>query len=101
MAKSGERSTSREAVAATLTLRNAGQAEATITGVGTRHEPRSNEPFPRDDALAPGEAITYEAGAAADGNVLTRQFVFDDDRIGVDEGAEVLTAAGERFTQLC
>jgi hypothetical protein len=82
------------------TVKNNSNASVTIETVGSIHEPRSNEPFPVNEQLDPGETVTFESGFDATQNVLVNQFIYDNE-VGSQEGAEVVTSTGERFTALC
>lgn len=70
-----------------------------IRRVGSIYEPRSNEPFTVDRTLRRGRAITFESGQRANQNVLTRQYIYNND-VGSREGARVSTSAG-RFRDRC
>ncbi|CAA9562431.1 MAG: hypothetical protein AVDCRST_MAG88-1610 [uncultured Thermomicrobiales bacterium] len=62
--------------------------------LGTLHQPRTNEPFRLSGTLAPGAGITFQSGERAAANVLTRQFIHDNDQ-PEREGAVLLTPFGE------
>ena len=82
----------------TYVANNTGRA-ITIRRVGSIYEPRSNEPFYVGVRLRPHRAITFESGYAADQNVLTRQYIYDN-YVGTSEGARVATSIG-RFVDRC
>jgi hypothetical protein len=84
----------------TTTIQNDGTTSVTIETVGSIHEPRSNEPFAVDEPLDAGGSITFESGTGAAQNVLTEQFIYDNE-VGSEEGAEVITSTGESFTARC
>lgn len=52
-----------------------------IVEISSIDDPRENEPFFVGEEVAAGESITFESGSAADVNVLTEQFIFDDDNL--------------------
>ena len=64
----------------------------TVQSVGSIFQPRAEEPFPRNDQLAPGQSITYESGATASLNRLTDQEIFISSV--AEEGVRVQTSAG-------
>jgi hypothetical protein len=70
-----------------------------IRKVGSIFQPRSNEPFRVNRTLRPHRAITFESGSSANQNVLTRQFIYNND-VGRKEGARVATSIG-RFVDRC
>ena len=72
----------------------------TIKKVGSIYQPRSNEPFTVNRTLRAGRAIRFESGYEADQNVLTRQYIYNND-VGSQEGARVTTASGARFVDRC
>lgn len=52
-----------------------------IVEISSIDDPRENEPFFIGEEIGPGESITFESGDAADDNVLTEQFIFDDENL--------------------
>ena len=72
----------------------------TIKKVGSIHQPRSNEPFTVNRTLRAGKTIRFESGYDADRNVLTRQYIYDNE-VGSREGARVTTGSGTRFVDRC
>jgi len=72
----------------------------TIKKVGSIYQPRSNEPFTVNRTLRGGRTITFESGSDADRNVLTRQYIYNND-VGSREGARVTTGSGARFVDRC
>jgi hypothetical protein len=72
----------------------------TIKKVGSIHQPRSNEPFAVNRTLRANRTIRFESGYDADQNVLTRQYIYDNE-VGSKEGARVTTASGGRFIDRC
>jgi hypothetical protein len=64
-----------------------------VRTVGSIYKPRTNEPFRVDRTLRRGRSIAFESGPAANGNVLTRQYVFNSE-VGSSEGARVATSVG-------
>jgi hypothetical protein len=70
-----------------------------VRRVTSIYQPRSNEPFRVDRTLRRGRSIAFEAGPAADRNVLTRQYVFNSE-VGTREGARVATSV-DRFADRC
>ncbi len=71
----------------------------TVRTVGSIHQPRSNEPFRVKRTLLRGKTIAFESGYDADQNVLTRQYIYDNE-VGSKEGARVGTSVG-RFVDRC
>lgn len=71
----------------------------TIKRVGSIYQPYSSEPFYVGLRLRPNRAVTFESGAAADSNTLTRQYIYNND-VGRSEGARVATSIG-RFVDRC
>jgi hypothetical protein len=69
----------------TTTIQNNGNTSVTIEDVGSIHEPRSDEPFSVDEPLDAGGSITFESGSGASQNVLTEQFIYDNE-VGSEEG---------------
>jgi len=74
-------------------VKNNRNSRITIRNVGSIYQPRSNEPFRVGRILRPGRAVRFESGAAADMNVLTRQYIYNND-VGTREGARVKTSVG-------
>jgi hypothetical protein len=72
----------------------------TIKKVGSIYQPRSNEPFTVNRRLRANRTIRFESGSGADRNVLTRQYIYNND-VGSKEGARVTTGAGTRFVDRC
>jgi hypothetical protein len=70
-----------------------------VRKVGSIYKPRSNEPFTVNRTLRPNRAITFESGFDANRNVLTRQYIYNND-VGSREGARVSTSEG-RFRDRC
>jgi len=70
-----------------------------VRKVGSIYKPRSNEPFTVNRILRRGRAITFESGFDANSNVLTRQYIYNND-VGSREGARVSTSVG-RFRDRC
>lgn len=56
------------------------------------NDPRPNEPFTLSGTLQPGESATFTSGQGATGNVLTEQFIYDNE--APDEGAGLSTPFG-------
>lgn len=77
----------------TVRVTNGTNASITIRTIGSLYQPRNNEPFSIGASLGAGKSRTYEAGAAADSNVLTHQYIFANN-VGSDEGARVVTNVG-------
>ncbi len=57
-----------------------------IVEISSIDDPRENEPFFIGEEIGPGETITFESGDAADDNLLTNQFIFDNENLE-NEGA--------------
>jgi hypothetical protein len=70
-----------------------------VRKVGSIYKPRSNEPFRVNRTLRRGRAVTFESGQRANQNVLTRQYIYNND-VGSREGARVSTSVG-RFRDRC
>jgi hypothetical protein len=70
-----------------------------VRKVGSIYQPRSNEPFRVRVKLRPDQAVTFESGQRANQNVLTRQYIYNND-VGSREGAKVKTSVG-RFIDKC
>jgi hypothetical protein len=70
-----------------------------VRKVGSIYKPRSNEPFRVRETLRPGRAVVFESGGDANRNVLTRQYIYNND-VGRKEGARVATSEG-RFRDRC
>lgn len=84
----------------TTVIKNVGSGPVTLTSVGSLYQPRSNEPFSVSRTLQPGQSVTYQTGAAASSNVLTQQYIYNND-VGSTEGARVRTSTGATFTDRC
>ena len=84
----------------TTRVKNNRNTAITINTVGSIYQPRSNEPFTVNRRLGGGRSITFESGYDADQNVLTRQYIYNND-VGTQEGARVMTASGTRFIDRC
>jgi hypothetical protein len=84
----------------TTRVKNNRNTAKTIKKVGSIYQPRSNEPFTVNRKLGGGRSITFESGSGADQNVLTGQYIYNND-VGAKEGARVTTASGARFVDRC
>jgi hypothetical protein len=84
----------------TTHVKNNRNTAKTIKTVGSIYQPRSNEPFLVNRRQGGGRSITFESGSGADQNVLTRQYIYNND-VGSKEGARVTTASGARFVDRC
>jgi hypothetical protein len=73
------------------TVKNRGTTTFTVTKVGSTYLPRSNEPFRVSKTLQPGQSITFQTGYDATRNILTRQYIYNND---TRDGAKVVTSAG-------
>lgn len=71
-----------------VTVRNNSAGAIRVTAVGSIYQPYSSEPYAVSRALAKGAAVTFQSGAAASSNVLTRTYLFNND-VGTAEGARV------------
>ncbi len=60
---------------------NLDELPISIVQISSIDDPRDNEPFFIGEEIGPGETLTFESGDAADDNVLTNQFIFDDDNL--------------------
>ena len=89
-----------KAVPEVTRVENNRNRKITIKKVGSIYQPRSNEPFTVNRTLRAGGAIRFECGYDADQNVLTRQYIYNND-VGSKEGARVTTASGARFVDRC
>src|SRR5919202_3492450 len=63
----------------TTRVKNNRNTAKTIKTVGSIYQPRSNEPFLVNRKLGGGRSITFESGSGADQNVLTRQYIYNND----------------------
>ena len=70
-----------------------------VKTVGSVYRPYDFEPITFNLTLRRGRAITFESGPRANGNVLTKQYIFNSD-VGSREGARVATSVG-RFVDRC
>ena len=70
-----------------------------VKNVGSIYRPYDFEPITVNQTLRRGRAITFESGPRANGNVLTKQYIFNSD-VGSREGARVATSVG-RFVDHC
>lgn len=61
-------------------------------------QPRPNEPFALSGTLRPGESAVFTTGQGATGNVLTEQFIYDNE--APNEGLRLNTPFGA-LTVLC
>ena len=89
-----------QATPETTRVENNRNRTITIKKVGSIYQPRSNEPFRVNRRLGGGRSITFESGYDANRNVLTRQYIYNND-VGSKEGARVTTASGARFIDRC
>ncbi len=62
------------------------------------NDPRSNEPFALSGTVAAGASVTFQTGTGATANVLTNQFIYDNE--AANEGARLGTPFGT-LTVLC
>ena len=74
-------------------VKNNRNSRITIGSVGSIYQPRTNEPFRVGRVLRLGRAVRFESGYDADMNVLTRQYIYNND-VGRREGARVRTSVG-------
>lgn len=79
------------------TIKNNSSASITVRKVGSTYQPYSYEPITVNKRLAPGAAVTYQTGHGAVRNVLTRNYIYNNN--GRD-GAKVVTTIGT-FTKRC
>ena len=77
----------------TTRVKNNTNRSIKIRSVGSIYQPRSNEPFTVNRTLRPDRAITFESGYDANSNVLTRQYIYNND-VGSKEGARAKTSVG-------
>jgi hypothetical protein len=71
-----------------------------VNKVGSIYRPRPGvEPRLVNKTLKPDKTITFESGQKADSNVLTKQYIYEND-VGSREGARVFTSVG-RFIDKC
>jgi hypothetical protein len=71
----------------------------TIRTVGSIYRPYDFEPLRVNQRLGGGRAMTFESGPNANGNVLTKQYIFNSS-VGSKEGARVATSDGT-FSDRC
>jgi hypothetical protein len=79
------------------TITNNSASSITIKKVGSTYQPYSYEPITVNRSLAPGAKVTFQSGNAATRNVLTRNYIYNNN--GLD-GAKVVTSIGS-FTKRC
>lgn len=79
------------------TIGNTSKKSFTIETVGSTYQPYSFEPFHVNHVLKPGQWISYQTGSAAHTNVLTHDYIYDNN--GKD-GARVATTLGT-FSEHC
>jgi hypothetical protein len=70
-----------------------------IRTVGSIYRPYDFEPLSVGKRLGGGRTMTFESGPRANGNVLTKNYIFNSD-VGSREGARVATSVG-RFVDHC
>ena len=70
-----------------------------IGKVGSIYRPYDFEPISVGKRLGGGRTVTFESGPRANGNVLTKNYIFNSD-VGSREGARVGTSVG-RFVDRC
>jgi hypothetical protein len=71
-----------------------------VKKVSSIYKPRPGvEPVPVNRTLKPDKSITFESGQKADSNILTKQYIYEND-VGSREGARVFTSVG-RFIDKC
>ena len=70
-----------------------------IGKVGSVYRPYDFEPVSVGKRLGGGRTITFESGPSANGNLLTKNYIFNSD-VGSREGARVATSVG-RFVDRC
>jgi hypothetical protein len=75
------------------TISNGGNISISLYSVGSIYQPRSGEPYGVSKTLLPGQKVTYQTGYGAYSNVLTRQYIYNND-VGTLEGARVATSKG-------
>ncbi len=75
------------------TIINDTRQTITITSIGSLYQPRANEPFRRNQALAAGARMTFQSGPRATTNVLTPQRIYNDEHLA-EEGVRVVTSVG-------
>lgn len=79
------------------TIKNTGTTTFTIRTVGSTYQPYSYEPFSVGKKLLPGQSVTYQTGRAAVSNVLTRNYIYNNN--GLD-GVRVVTSVS-KYTKRC
>ena len=70
-----------------------------VRTVGSIYRPYDFEPITFNRTLRRGRAITFESGPSANGNVMTKKYIFNSD-VGSKEGARVVTSVGP-FVDRC
>lgn len=83
----------------TVTITNELGRPIWLATIGSLYRPRSNEPFEVGRRLNASGVVTFRSGQRAAGNVLTRQFIFNND-VGRAEGVAIVTSVGA-FRQRC
>ena len=79
------------------TIKNTGATAFKIKTVGSTYRPYSFEPFTVNKTLSPGKSITYQTGYSASSNVLTHDYIYNDNG---QDGARVATTVGT-YTKHC
>jgi hypothetical protein len=79
------------------TITNRGTTTFKVTKVGSTYLPRSGEPYSVNKTLSPGQSVTYQTGYAATTNVLSHQYIYNND---ARDGARVTTSVGV-YTSHC
>ncbi len=67
-------------------------ASVVVKTVGSLYQPYAAEPYLKNKTLSASAGITYQSGAAAASNVLTRSYIYNND--ASTEGTRVVTSAG-------
>lgn len=70
-----------------------------VRKVGSIYRPYDFEPIRVNKTLRRGKTIIFESGPRANGNVLTKNYIFNSD-VGSREGARVATSVG-RYADRC
>lgn len=65
-----------------------------LSTIGSLYRPRDNEPFAVNRRLGTGAVAVFRFGTGAGADAPTRQFIFQNDVPGRDEGVIVATSAG-------
>lgn len=81
------------------TVRNNTGSTIRVQRIGSLYQPLAAEPYAIGRNIGPGGVVTFQSGSGATANVITKQFIYNND-VGSTEGARVKTSIG-RFIDRC